>query len=76
VLETFDRLHFASLDFCDFGEAGTHRFIVDQYGASAALALAATVFGSRKLQILAENFEKRAARIRGKTLRLAINGEF
>src|SRR5690606_16090552 len=37
--------------------------VVDEDGAGAALALAATVFGAREVEILAQGFEQRPLRV-------------
>jgi hypothetical protein len=45
----------------DGRDAGSHGFTIHQHRARAALSLAAAVFGAGHLQILAQDFEKRAA---------------
>jgi hypothetical protein len=57
--QTFYRRDLLLCDSCCFGYARPLRFAVDQYGAGAALAFAASVFCAGQIEIIAENTKQR-----------------
>src|SRR5712675_778188 len=56
--EAFDGGDFGAFDLQDGDEAGVDQVAVDQDGAGSALAFAAALFGSGKVQVFAEDVEE------------------
>jgi len=63
------------LDVGERSDASSDAFAVDQDSAGAALAFATSVFGSGKLQILAQNIQQRALGIGSNGTGLPVNRE-
>ena len=56
--ETLDGEHGLLMGICDRRQARRNRFAIEQDGASAALAFAATIFRAAELQVLPQDVEQ------------------
>src|SRR5882724_7917125 len=63
VLQALDGCDLPARGSANRGDARPRRGAVDEYSASAALALAATVFASREIEIVAQNAEQASLRV-------------
>ena len=74
--EAFDRRDKASFGFGNRDQARPYRLPVDFHNARAAIAIAATIFGSGQVRRITQSPQKRGLRIHFILDRAIIDGEF
>jgi hypothetical protein len=76
VREPLDRRDRLAVMHCSERQAGVDATAVQQYRASAALAMIAALFGSREREMFTQGVKKRCPRIERQTMEHAVDLKF